>query len=107
MDRARTGSECAGSGLRYRPCDHPCSGTVIGIDITPGMLREAGNKTLDEGCAKIEWIEHDVTPLKEAVQSVARQKGGLDVISCCSAFVLLMSSDDDHELGKLAKELAK
>jgi ubiquinone/menaquinone biosynthesis C-methylase UbiE len=40
------------------------SGTVIGIDITPGMLREAGNKTLDEGCAKIEWIEHDVTPLK-------------------------------------------
>ena len=52
------------------------SGTVIGIDITPGMLREARNKALDEGCAKIGWIEHDVTSLNEveAVQSVVRQK---------------------------------
>jgi ubiquinone/menaquinone biosynthesis C-methylase UbiE len=68
------------------------SGTVIGIDITPGMLREARNKTPDEGCAKIEWIECDVASLNEveAVQSVIRQNCGFDVISCCSAFVLLM-----------------
>jgi ubiquinone/menaquinone biosynthesis C-methylase UbiE len=53
------------------------SGTVISIDITPGMLREARNKALDEGCAKIGWIKHDVTSLNEveAVQSIVRQKG--------------------------------
>ena len=48
------------------------SGTVIGSDITPGIFRGAGNKTSDEGSAKIEWIEHDATSLNEveAVQSV-------------------------------------
>jgi hypothetical protein len=102
MDRARTGSECAGSGLRYRPCDHPCSGTVIGIDITPGMLREAGNKTLDEGCAKIEWIEHDVTSLNEieAVQSVAPAERWFRRNFMLLGFCFTQgSSDDDHELG--------
>ena len=53
------------------------SGTVIGVDITPGTLREVREKALDGGCAKMGWIEHDVTLLNEveAVQSVARQKG--------------------------------
>jgi len=84
------------------------SGTVIGIDITPGMLRKAGNKTLDEGCAKIEWIEHDVTPLKgRSCPERCPTERWSRCHSCCSAFALLMSSDDDHELGKLAKEVAK
>lgn len=58
MDRARTGSKSAGSSLRYivtilAAKTVGSSGTVISIDITPGMLRDARNKALDEGCAKI------------------------------------------------------
>jgi ubiquinone/menaquinone biosynthesis C-methylase UbiE len=67
------------------------SGTVVGVDITPGMLREARRKQLDERSAIIEWFEHDITSLNEveAIPRIRQQKGGFDVISCCSALVLL------------------
>jgi hypothetical protein len=47
------------------------------------------HKALDEGCAKIGWIEHGVTSLKKLSRALSDRKG-IDVISCCSAFVLLM-----------------
>ncbi len=67
------------------------AGIIIGVDITPGMLEEARRKPLEEDCARIEWIEHDITQLDdvEPVQKVVLEKGGFDIISCCSALVLL------------------
>ena len=67
------------------------AGTVIGVDITSGMLKEARRKPLEENCARIDWIEHDITQLDdvEAVQKVVLEKGGFDVVCCCSALVLL------------------
>ena len=64
---------------------------VVGIDISPGMLEQAKAKPIDQDCAKITWLEHDITDLNdvEAVQSVVRDRGGFDIISCCSALVLL------------------
>ena len=82
-----------GTGLVTTPAAKAVGrgGIVIGVDITPGMLREAKSKKLDENCAAIEWVEDDITSLNdiEAIQSIVRCQGGFDVISCCSALVLL------------------
>jgi ubiquinone/menaquinone biosynthesis C-methylase UbiE len=66
-------------------------GTVVGVDITPAMLRQARSKELRQNSAVIEWIEHDITSLSEvqAIQRTVQHKDGFDVISCCSALVLL------------------
>ena len=85
-----------GTGLVTAPAAKAVgsTGTVIGVDITPGMLHKARLKPLDEDCAKVQWIEHDITQLDDvdAVQKVVSEKGGFDVISCCSALVLLEDS---------------
>ena len=67
------------------------SGTVVGVDITPGMLQQGRSKRMEEDCAKIQWLEHDITSLAdvEVIQDVVRRKGGFDIVSCCSALVLL------------------
>lgn len=68
------------------------SGIVVGVDITAAMLDLARQKTLPEGAAQVEWVEADITKglgEVEAVQSVVKDRGGFDLISCCSALVLL------------------
>jgi ubiquinone/menaquinone biosynthesis C-methylase UbiE len=67
-------------------------GLVVGIDVTPEMLEEARRKTALPGSGRVELIEHDLNlnnlTTVEAVREVV-QKGGFDLITCCSAFVLL------------------
>ncbi|KIX96694.1 uncharacterized protein Z520_07413 [Fonsecaea multimorphosa CBS 102226] len=66
-------------------------GIVIGVDITKAMLNEAKRKSLPEGSSEVKWLLGDITNLSsvEEVQKVVKERGGFDVISCCSAFVLL------------------
>ena len=68
------------------------SGVVVGIDVTPAMLNLARQKKLPEGAAHVEWVEADISEGLGEVQAVRRvveERGGFDVISCCSALVLL------------------
>ena len=66
-------------------------GIVVGVDISSHMLEEGRKKKVGDGSAKIEWIEHDIGNLNEVgvVQKVVTERGGFDMISCCSALVLL------------------
>ena len=68
------------------------SGIVVGVDITAAMLDLARLKKLPAGAAQVEWVEADITRglgEVEVVQRVVRDRGGFDLISCCSALVLL------------------
>ena len=69
------------------------SGRVIGVDITKAMLDQARSKPIPQDSAPIDWIEHDIMAVPDVpeVQQIMSEKGGFDVISCCSAFVLLPS----------------
>ena len=66
-------------------------GAVIGIDVAADMLNLARKKPLSAASAAIEWVEHDISDLSgvNAVQDLVRESGGFDIISCCSALVLL------------------
>lgn len=67
-------------------------GVVVGVDVTTAMLDLAREKKIPEGAARVEWVEANITEeLGEisAVRRVVAERGGFDVISCCSAFVLL------------------
>ena len=68
------------------------SGVVVGVDVTAAMLDLARWKALPEGSARVEWAEADISQGLgdvEAVRRVVEERGGFDVISCCSALVLL------------------
>lgn len=68
------------------------SGVVVGVDITAAMLDLARQKVLPQGAAQVEWVDADITKglgEVEAVQKVVKDRGGFDLISCCSALVLL------------------
>lgn len=68
------------------------TGVVVGVDVTVAMLDVARRKELPEGAARVEWVEADITEglgEAEAVRRVVGERGGFDVISCCSALVLL------------------
>jgi ubiquinone/menaquinone biosynthesis C-methylase UbiE len=63
---------------------------VVGVDISPGMLSVARSKLLEkknEG-VEIEFVEHDITSLDEA-EILGRMEGSFDIITICSALVLL------------------
>lgn len=74
-------------------------GIVVGVDVTEAMLNEAKHKPLPKDSGRVEWVLGDITALSslDAVQKVATSRGGFDIISCCSAFVLL---DDPAEAVK-------
>ncbi|KAI1612010.1 S-adenosyl-L-methionine-dependent methyltransferase [Exophiala viscosa] len=67
------------------------NGVVIGIDVTEGMLDEARRKSIPNDAARPEWIQADITDLSSisTVSQVKSERGGFDIISCCSALVLL------------------
>jgi ubiquinone/menaquinone biosynthesis C-methylase UbiE len=81
-----------GSGLVTYPAAKAVgpNGLVVGVDICTAMLREAKRKSALPGSGRIMWVEHDVGRLDsiKAVQDVV-QKGGFDLITCCSALVML------------------
>ena len=68
------------------------SGVVVGVDVTAAMLQLARRKGLPEGSARVEWVQADISEGLggvEVVRRVVEERGGFDVISCCSALVLL------------------
>ena len=69
------------------------SGKVIGVDLTKSMLDQARSKQVSLDAAPIEWIEGDIMDLSAVseVRRIVRERGGFDVVSCCSALVLLPS----------------
>ncbi|KIW87167.1 uncharacterized protein Z519_12278 [Cladophialophora bantiana CBS 173.52] len=66
-------------------------GIVVGVDVTEAMLNEAKRKPLPEGSGEVKWVQGDATDLSslEEVQNVMKEREAFDIISCCSAFVLL------------------
>jgi ubiquinone/menaquinone biosynthesis C-methylase UbiE len=66
-------------------------GIVVGVDVTEAMLNEARKKPLPQDGGQLEWVLRDITNLSSmsVVQEVVASRGGFDVISCCSALVLL------------------
>jgi len=76
-------------------------GRIVGVDISSGMLQVARAKLLEkENEAKdfeIEFVEHDITDLG-GVEELSGMEGGFDVITICSAMVLL---DEPGEALKL------
>jgi ubiquinone/menaquinone biosynthesis C-methylase UbiE len=67
------------------------SAVVVGIDATTAMLDLARQKELSERAAHVEWVEADITEglgEVEAMRRVLGERGGFDVISCCSALML-------------------
>ncbi|KAJ9638530.1 hypothetical protein H2204_004301 [Knufia peltigerae] len=66
-------------------------GVVVGVDVTEAMLDEARRKPLPRDSGALHWIKGDIADLSSlnVVQNVLSQRGGFDVISCCSALVLL------------------
>jgi ubiquinone/menaquinone biosynthesis C-methylase UbiE len=57
-------------------------GRVIGVDISPGMLREARVAVEESGLTNIELIEADAVCLPQAAESV-------DVITCAAALLYM------------------
>lgn len=76
------------------------TGTVVAVDLTSEMLDVAREKSKALGAdtaaasmAKIEWHLEDITSLKlleiPTVKEILTKNGGFDIISLCSAMVLL------------------
>lgn len=66
-------------------------GNIVAIDLSPRMLLEAQAKAVPQDSASISWIEGDITSLSSIsqVQDVLQNRGGFDIITLCSALVLL------------------
>ena len=62
------------------------SGTVIGVDISSGMLAEAERKKTDHTTQNVSFYQHSITEL-DSLDAVKDKQ--FDLISCCSALVLL------------------
>lgn len=90
--RARILDLACGTGLVTYPAAEAVGprGLVIGVDISTGMLQQAKQKHAMSESGTIEWIEHDISNLDDvdAVQRI-RQEDGFDLVTCCSALVLL------------------
>ena len=65
-------------------------GLVIGVDLTPAMLEIARRRPAEEGAAEMVLLQGDIADL-EGLKEIddVRRDGGFDVITCCSALVLL------------------
>jgi ubiquinone/menaquinone biosynthesis C-methylase UbiE len=63
-------------------------GVAVGVDVTEAMLEQARRKDRE---GRVTWVLGDITDLSsiDAVRQVVAERGGFDVISCCSALVLL------------------
>ncbi|MEM8723146.1 MAG: class I SAM-dependent methyltransferase [Cyanobacteria bacterium P01_G01_bin.39] len=75
---------CTGTGLIAIPVAKAVGdqGTVIGVDMSPGMLAQAQAKIEAEAMGNIELIEADI-------ESTDFNQKQFDVIFCCSALVYI------------------
>lgn len=67
-------------------------GRVVGVDVSDGMLAEARHKlataTTDEDMAEVQLFQHSIADL-DALPALRGLQGSFDLITCCSALVLL------------------
>lgn len=89
-----------GTGLVTLPAAEAVGpeGVVVGIDLTRAMLEEGRRKPVNaQTMGKIVWIEYDISQdllrLPE-VSQVVNERGGFDLVCCCSALVLLPNPQD-------------
>jgi ubiquinone/menaquinone biosynthesis C-methylase UbiE len=66
------------------------SPSIIGADTSPGMLEVARSKLGKENGYNVHFIEHDIGQLDE-MPELKGKEGSFDIITCCSALVLLPS----------------
>lgn len=66
-------------------------GVVVGVDITEAMLNEAKQKPFPKDGPEVKLALASIMDLSsvQEVQEVVEQRGGFDIISLCSALVLL------------------
>jgi ubiquinone/menaquinone biosynthesis C-methylase UbiE len=66
-------------------------GVVVGVDITEAMLNEAKQKSFSQDGPEVKLALASIMDLSsvQEVQEVVEQRGGFDIISLCSALVLL------------------
>ncbi|KAK5046317.1 hypothetical protein LTR84_008461 [Exophiala bonariae] len=66
-------------------------GIVVGVDVTEAMLNEAKRKPYPQDGPEVKLVLGDVMDLAsiQEVDDVVRERGGFDIISLCSALVLL------------------
>jgi 2-polyprenyl-3-methyl-5-hydroxy-6-metoxy-1,4-benzoquinol methylase len=62
------------------------TGTVVGLDVSTGMLQKAKNKTSSHHLQNTAFYLHSITDLDTLSEL---KVGSFDVITCCSALVLL------------------
>ncbi|MCJ1283275.1 hypothetical protein MMC26_002603 [Xylographa opegraphella] len=79
----------AGTGLVAVPAARKVGpgGRVVAVDISDGMMDVGRRKAAKEGLA-VEFVNHDIADLG-SLALVAEETRGFDVITCCSALVLL------------------
>ncbi|MCJ1378607.1 hypothetical protein MMC17_001706 [Xylographa soralifera] len=84
----------AGTGLVAIPAARKVgpSGRVVAVDISNGMMDVGRRKAAREELA-IEFLHHDIADLSP-LDLVAEGGRGFDVITCCSALVLLKNPGD-------------
>jgi ubiquinone/menaquinone biosynthesis C-methylase UbiE len=58
-------------------------GSVVGVDLSAGMLREAGNAIAASGLSTIELVQGDVTSLPQFAA------GSFDVVTCASGLLYM------------------
>jgi ubiquinone/menaquinone biosynthesis C-methylase UbiE len=66
------------------------SPSIIDVDISPGMLEVARSKLGKDKEYDVQFIEHDIGELDE-MPELKGKEGSFDIITCCSAIVLLPS----------------
>lgn len=64
------------------------TGRVVGVDVSKGMLAEAEGKKARDGGGQVEFYQHSMTDLS-TLPAVRDERGKFDLITCCSALVLL------------------
>jgi ubiquinone/menaquinone biosynthesis C-methylase UbiE len=111
------GAQCldlaCGTGLVTRALANAAGrdGHVIGVDITAAMLDMAQGSaaiSTNNNSASVEYLEHDIASPSltnlPPIRNTLDQQGGFDVITCCSALVLL---DDPSDAIKLWAEMLR
>ena len=89
---------CCGTGASMRHLRARCTERVVGLDMSQGMLDEAGRRLEDApGTAAIELVRGDALALQF--------KSEFDVATCVGAFGHILPKDEDRFVAGIARAL--
>lgn len=89
---------CCGTGAAMRVLRPLCRESVVGLDVSRGMLEEAGRRLADaEGDAAVRFVRGDALrmPFQEA----------FDLATCFGAFGHILQEDEPHFVVSIARAL--